>query len=70
MLRVTTAQQGSIELDYKPRPRLKVLKEIFKIQNYLIKGVKTAGVRLATKEVKSARVISAQGNGDDDNNGN
>jgi hypothetical protein len=44
---------------------------MFKIQDYLIKGAKTAGVRLAVKEVKSARIISAQGgNGDDDNNGN
>ena len=61
VLRVTTAQQGKVELEYKPRPRLKVLKEMFKIQDYLIKGAKTAGVRLAHKEVKSARVFSAQG---------
>jgi hypothetical protein len=43
------------------------LKETFKIQDYLIKGVKAGGVRLAAKEVKSARVFSAQGveNGED-----
>ena len=68
VLRVTTEQQGKVELEYKPRPRLKVLKEMFKIRDYLIKGAKTAGVRLAHKEVKSARVFSAQGveNGEDD----
>jgi topoisomerase-4 subunit A len=40
----------SFTVSYKPRPRLKVLSETFKAQNYLVKGLKAGGVRLAAKE--------------------
>lgn len=55
LLKLTTDQEGTIGVEYKPRPRLKVLEETFRIQDYLIKGVKAAGVRLSTKEVKSVK---------------
>jgi len=35
---------------YKPKPRLKVLSETFKAQDYTVKGIKAGGVRLAAKE--------------------
>lgn len=54
-LRLTTETDGFVTLEYKPRPRLKVRMESFRISEYLVKGVKAAGVRLANKEVKSAR---------------
>ena len=42
----------------KPKPRLKVLEESFSLADYLVKGVKSGGVRLAGKEVKSARFVT------------
>jgi topoisomerase-4 subunit A len=35
---------------YKPKPRLKVLSEAFKAQDYNVKGIKAGGVRLSSKE--------------------
>ena len=43
--------------EYKPKPRLRVLTEEFKVADYLVKGVKAGGVRLANKELKSVRFI-------------
>ncbi len=53
---LTTDTSGTAQIEYKPRPRLKVLEETFTIQDYLVKGVKAGGVRLASKEVKSAKL--------------
>ncbi len=57
VIKLTTDTACSISLEYKPKPRLKVLKEDFILSNYLVKGVKAGGVRLANKEVKSAKFI-------------
>jgi topoisomerase-4 subunit A len=40
----------SFTVKYKPKPRLKVLTETFKAQDYHVKGIKAGGVRLASKE--------------------
>ena len=55
LLKISTNGELFIEVEYLPKPRLKVLKESFKISDYLIKGVKAGGVRLANKEIKSAK---------------
>ena len=41
-------------LYYKPRPRLKVLKESFRAQDYNVRGLKAGGIRLAAKEAEKA----------------
>jgi len=56
VLKLTTDSDATIYCEYKPKPRLKVLTEEFKIADFLVKGVKAAGVRLANKEIKSAKV--------------
>lgn len=48
----THTLNGVITLHYKPLPRLKVLKESFKIDAYNPKGVTAKGVRLSMKEVQ------------------
>ena len=53
----TTEQDGSILCEYKPKPRLRVLEETFKLADYLVKGVKAQGVRLANKEAKSVKFV-------------
>ncbi len=51
----TTEAAGELTLEYKPKPRSRVTIESFKIEDYLVKGVKSGGVRLALREVKSVK---------------
>ncbi|MCX7725781.1 MAG: DNA topoisomerase IV subunit A [Chitinispirillaceae bacterium] len=60
LLKLTTDSDAIIHCEYKPKPRLKVLEESFKFSDYLIKGVKAGGVRLAAKEIKSVRIESSK----------
>ncbi|MDR1567056.1 MAG: DNA topoisomerase IV subunit A, partial [Treponema sp.] len=53
VLHVDTRPKFSFTVNYAPKPRLKVLKEAFKAQDYNVRGLKAGGVRLASKEVKS-----------------
>ncbi|MDR1059254.1 MAG: DNA topoisomerase IV subunit A [Treponema sp.] len=56
VLHVDTREKFSFTVHYKPKPRLKVTKEVFKAQNYLVKGLKAGGVRLAAKEAAGVEV--------------
>jgi topoisomerase-4 subunit A len=55
----TTDTDGVIEVEYKPKPYLRVLEEKFNLADYLVKGVKAQGVRLSNKEAKSVKFVSA-----------
>ena len=63
MVFLTTKEAGKIALAYAPAPRVKVLEESFNITDYLVKGVKSGGVRLTTREVKSCKFISGKKGG-------
>lgn len=54
-LKLTTDSDQQVVVDYKPKPRVRVLQETFSISDFLVKGVKASGVRLANREVKSAK---------------
>jgi topoisomerase-4 subunit A len=56
LLRLTTDPNAVVTIEYKPKPRLKVLEEDFKVKNFLVKGSKAGGIRLANKEMKSVRM--------------
>lgn len=56
VLKLSTDSEGIVKVEYKPKPKLKVLEETFVINDFLVKGAKAAGVRLASKEVKSAKI--------------
>jgi topoisomerase-4 subunit A len=56
VLHVDTRQKFSFTLRYTPKPRLKVLAETFKAQDYQVKGLKAGGVRLAAKEAAKVEV--------------
>ena len=60
-LKLTTEKSADLMIDYKPLPRIRVLSETFKVADYLVKGVKAGGVRLATREVKSVRFVTQNG---------
>jgi topoisomerase-4 subunit A len=53
ILHIDTRPKFTFAVKYAPKPRLKVLSETFKAQDYNVKGLKTAGVRLSNKEAVS-----------------
>ncbi len=55
VMKLSVKDGEEVQLKYKPKPRLKVLEENFPVDDFLVKGVKAAGVRLSAKEVKSGK---------------
>jgi len=51
VLYVSTKEKFSFNLNYKPKPKLKILKQSFKAQDYNVRGLKAGGIRLASREV-------------------
>ena len=58
VLFVYTGEKGAVKVNYTPKPRVKILEEAFDIEEYLVKGVKAAGVKLTSKQVKSCKLIT------------
>ena len=58
ILFVYTGEKGVVKLSYTPKPRVKILEEAFAIEDYLIKGVKAAGVKLTAKQVRSCKLVT------------
>jgi topoisomerase-4 subunit A len=56
LLKFTLDSEATIEVEYKPVPRLRVLEESFAIAEYPVRGLKAGGIRLSKKETKSVRV--------------
>ena len=56
LLRFTLDNDATVEIEYKPAPRLRVLEEQFAIAEYPVQGVKASGVQLSKKDVKSVRL--------------
>jgi topoisomerase-4 subunit A len=50
VLHVDTRDKFVFAVRYKPKPRLKVLTETFKSQDYPVRGLKAGGIKLAAKE--------------------
>ena len=61
VLDLTTDERKVARLQYKPKPRLKKLEEIFDPAEHLVKSVRAAGVRLSTKDLKSAGFVLKRG---------
>jgi len=60
IMKMTTREDIDVVLNYKPKPRLKVLEETIPVKDFLIKGVKAAGVRCSAKEIASGKFVKAQ----------
>jgi topoisomerase-4 subunit A len=56
VLHIDTRPKFVFTAVYKPKPRLKVLREDFKAQNFAVKGLKANGVRLSNKEISKVEV--------------
>ncbi len=57
VLRLTTDSGRSIALDYKPKPRVRVLQEEFAIAQYPVRGLKAGGIRLSNKELAGCKLV-------------
>ncbi|MDR0442295.1 MAG: DNA topoisomerase IV subunit A [Treponema sp.] len=54
ILHIDTRPKFTFSVKYVPKPRLKVLSEDFKAQDYNVRGLKAGGLRLASKEAAKA----------------
>lgn len=54
-IKLTTSHDQMVVVDYKPKPRVRVVQEEFDCEKFLIKGNKAKGVRLASREVKGGK---------------
>jgi topoisomerase-4 subunit A len=57
LLKLTTDSERRVALDYKPKPRLRVLQEEFAIGDYPVRGLKAGGIRLSSRELKTCKLI-------------
>jgi topoisomerase-4 subunit A len=53
---VDTRDKFSFTVRYAPKPRLKILSEAFKAQDYPVRGLKAGGIKLAAKEAAGVSV--------------
>ena len=60
VLKLTTDRDINVHVSYKPKPRVRILEEEFPIEEYAIRGKTTKGLRLAPREVKSAKFITPE----------
>ena len=56
VLKLTTVAGGRFVLEYKPKPRQRILREEFAIADFPVRGIKAGGIRLSTRELKSATI--------------
>ena len=59
-IKLTTERNMSVVVDYKPKPRVRVVQEKFDCEEFLLKGNRAKGVRLANREVKSGKFVSGE----------
>jgi topoisomerase-4 subunit A len=52
ILHIDIKPKFTFTVNYKPKPRLKVLSENFKAQDYNVRGLKAGGIRLSAKEAE------------------
>jgi topoisomerase-4 subunit A len=57
LLKFTTKEDWNVFVGYVPKKGMRILEEVFPLEDFLVKGVKAAGVRLTTKEIKTAKFV-------------
>ena len=58
-LHYITAQEGVVELHFKPKPKQKVSSLEFSLSTVAVKGVTAKGMRIANKELKQIKLIKS-----------
>lgn len=57
-VKLTTDEKQDIVVEYKPKPRVRILEETFDCEAYPVRGNKAKGYKLANREVKNARFVA------------
>ena len=57
-IKLTTERDQMVVVDYKPKPRVRVAQEEFEVEEFLVKGNRAKGVRLANREVKGGKFVT------------
>jgi topoisomerase-4 subunit A len=57
LLKFTTKESWNVYVGYVPKKGMRILEETFPLNDFLIKGVKAGGVRITTKEYKTAKFV-------------
>jgi len=60
VLKFTTNRDINVHVSYKPKPRVRILEEEFPIEEYTVRGKTAKGIRLAPREVKSAKFTTPE----------
>lgn len=55
VLKLTTKSDRTVHVQFKPKPRVRITEEQFAIADYPVRGNKARGIRLAAREVQSAK---------------
>ncbi len=64
-VRLTTDSAKSVLVKYKPKPRMKVAEETFRLEDFPVRGAKAKGLRLSSKAAQGFRFVK-EGNGNGD----
>jgi len=59
VLKFTTDRHVTMHISYKPKPRVRILEEEFAVEDYTVRGKTAKGIRLAGREVKSAKFLGS-----------
>ena len=55
ILKLTTESGQKIQVNYKPKARVRILEEEFSVDDFPVRGNKARGIRLAAREMQSAK---------------
>lgn len=61
MLGLTAEPDPKVMVQYKPKPRVRILEETFNASDYPVRGSRAKGIRLAPREVKSVKFMPRDG---------
>jgi len=57
ILKLTIKEDVELIINYKPKPKVRILEDKIPLSSFLIKSAKANGVRLSTKEIKSIKFV-------------
>ena len=57
VLKFTTEPSLKVLLEYKPKPRVRILEQEFTTDDYPVRGNRAKGIRLSTREVQNAKFV-------------
>ena len=57
VLKLTTETGQKVQVNYKPKVRVRVLEEEFSVDDYPVRGNKAKGIRLATREIQTVKFV-------------